>query len=72
MARRGELGEIEAEEGRELFLIAERGWRQGRVQEKHFLRKQLERKRKSGNTHKGLNKKGRKEKGEGLNTIKTL
>ena len=37
-----------------------------RIQEKHSPRKQLERKRKSGNTHKGLNKKGRKEKGEGF------
>ena len=29
MAQRGELGEKEATEGRELFLFAERGWRHG-------------------------------------------
>ena len=29
MAQRGELGETEATEGKELFLHAEKGWRQG-------------------------------------------
>ena len=43
----------------------------GRVQEKYSLSKQLERKRKSENNSKRLNKKGRKEK-EGLNAFKTL
>ena len=38
MARRGELEEREAAEGKELFLLVERGQRQGlggRFQEKH-------------------------------------
>ena len=53
MAQRGELGEREAVEGRELFLPAERGRRQGREYRKSTppLAKQLERKRKSGNSH---------------------
>ena len=70
MARRDELGKREASEGRELSLLAERGWRQRENMGNTFLQKQLE--RNSGNTHKGLNKKGRKEKGEGLNSIKIL
>ena len=37
-----------------------------------LTQKQLERKKKSRNSCKGLNKKGRKEKAEGLNSIKTL
>ena len=50
--QRGELGEREAMEGRELFLLVERGQRcGGRVQEKHPHQKQLERKWKSGNSH---------------------
>ena len=39
MARRGKLGEREATESRKLFLLVERGWRWGRVQEKHPLPK---------------------------------
>ena len=51
MVRRGELGEREAMESRELFLLVERGWRQGRIWEKHHHpQKQLERKWKSGNS----------------------
>ena len=64
MAQRGKLGEREATEGRELFWLAERGQTWGRR-----VQKQLERKER---VRKGLNKKGRKEKGEGLNSIKTI
>ena len=61
-------------EYRELFSFAERrqSWGWGQSMGKAPPSKQLERKRKSGNSHKGLNKKGRKGKGEHLNTIKTL
>ena len=73
MVWRGELGEREAVEGRELFLLMERRQRWGgeyrkstphpkAAGEKVLKWKQLQ----------GLNKKGRKEKGEGLNSIKIL
>ena len=74
--QRGELEEREATEGRELFLLVGKGQGAGRVQEKHphtqFEAAGLERKCKCGNRHKGLNKKGKKEKEEGLNSIKNL
>ena len=61
--------------GRELFLLAERGQRWGESTGKaHHPQKQLERKIKSGKAIRDLIRKGegRKEKGEGLNAIKTL
>ena len=71
VGQRGEMGERDAMEGRKLFLLAERGWGQwGRVQEKHSTQKELD--RKSGNTHKGLNKRGRKEQEQSLNLIRSL
>ena len=74
MAQRGELGEREAAEGRELFLLAERGQRWGgggEVCKKH-LPKAAGEKVEKWKQPQGLNKKERKEKGKGLNSIKTL
>ena len=68
MAQRGELGEREVAEGMELLLFMETGWREDRdmVEEsmgKHPLdTKAAGEKRKSMQE---LNKKGRKENGEG-------
>ena len=64
MAWRGELGEREATESRELFLLVERGQRWGRVREKHW--------RESGKVETAVGTEQKKEKGEGLNSIKTL
>ena len=64
-AQRGELGKREAVEGRELFLLVDRGWRQvgvdgwvwgeyGKSTPPHHptpQKKQLERQWKSGNSH---------------------
>ena len=63
--QRGRLEEREATEGRELFSLVERGWRRGGVgggvQENHPP-KWLERKWKSGNSHRDSTKKGEKRK----------
>ena len=73
MVQQGELGEREAVEGRELFLLVERGQRQGGEYRKNTSAESRRRERKRvETTHKGLNKKRRNEKGEGFNTIKTL
>ena len=75
--QRGELGEREGTEGRELFLLVERGQGRGldRIREKqppHTHTKAAGEKVEKWKQLQGLNKKGRKEKGEGLNSIKTL
>lgn len=59
IVQRGELGETEAAEGKELFVLEKRGWRQGREYRKSTLSpKVAEKKRKSGLKNK------KKEKGE--------
>ena len=45
------MDEREAAEGRELFLLAERGWSRRKNTGKAAPQKQLERKWKSGNSH---------------------
>ena len=69
--QRGELGERETTEGRELFLLAERGQRLGLegVREKQPSPKAAGEKVEKWKQPQGLNKKGRKEKGEGLSPI---
>ena len=64
MAWRDGLGEREAVEDRELFLLGERGLRSGESTEKAapLQKKQLERKRERGNSLRELNKKWGKEK----------
>ena len=72
MAQRGELREREATEARELCLLAERGQKWGVSTGKAPPSKVAVDKVEKGKQLQGLNKKGRKEKAEGLNAIKTL
>ena len=68
MVQRGELGEREAVEGRELYLLAERGQRWGKSTGKsapHPKKKAAGEKVEKWNQSQGWNKKkGRREKGE--------
>ena len=71
MARRGELEEREAAEGKELFLLVERGQRQGLggAYGKPPPRSSW---RESGKVKTATGTELKREKGEGLNSIKTL
>ena len=72
MAQRNEVGEREAVEGREQFLFAERGQRWGESVGKAPPPKAAGKKVEKWKQPQRLNKEERKEKGEGLNSIKTL
>ena len=72
MGQRGEVGEREATEGRELFLLAGRGWRRWESTGKAPHPKSSWRESGKVETVIGTEKKGRKEKGDGLNSIKTI
>ena len=74
MARRGKLGEREALEGRAPFLLAERGQRcvDSMGKEPPPPKEMTGERLGKGKQPQGLNKKGRKEKGQGLNLIETL